>query len=410
MNSHFSVIEACRFDAGASARPDPAGSAVWLAFGIVVERALSLRSRGRARYLAEAAKEIVRLAPDGAGRASLERMAGDPRGESIAGAIIAVAAEAESAGSLAVAACILGSGRALVGPLEPLEHGRLAAQEARVWRKFGESDRALASYELVASLASTHDLTELEARALLGRATIAQVHGNYPQARIAYHAVLVLAGALEPRSVARELEGHACHGLMVSASVAGDFDTALEFGWRAVQVARDEEHRLELLTNIASACLLSGQFRAALNAYLTVLTKSTVQRVRLGAMGGAVLAAARSGAVDAVRRLTAVAIHAIRAEDHAYEAADLLRELSDASTILQHHEAAAEYRAQAIERARKHGFYEILHKLDVAEAVTQNAPPTARHLRPPARRVTDSLAAQNSELLLDAAAQLSGTA
>jgi hypothetical protein len=71
----------------------------------------------------------------------------------------------------------------------------------------------------------------------------------------------------------------ALHGLLVVFAIAKDFDTALRHGSLALAAARTDEHRFELLLNLASVCYDVGRFRSSLHGYLQVIARGRLDRL-----------------------------------------------------------------------------------------------------------------------------------
>jgi tetratricopeptide (TPR) repeat protein len=395
------VLDAYRADLGQSAAHElSAHDASWLAFGTVLQRAAGLGVSERTPYVVSGlraitgaidATESTAFASANAtlhGHGSFEAKLSD--------ASLAIANEIEDAGAFALATTILDWARYLLGASQPRLYGRNLAQQARILRKLGELDAATEAYASVHALAVEHDDAELMARAHLGRAVIARVRGNYPEARREFLAVLEQPGGTP---AVDELHSHAHHGLLIAAAVAGDFDTALAHGRVALDRARDREHQMELLANVASVCLLAGQHRAALNSYLRVLAVASMPRVRLAAIGGAALAAAHLKLTPVVSELAAAATIAVGQPGHPHETADMLREIAEALTLVGEADAAKAYRDQALGMARRGGFFELVHRL---ETMTQASAPHAATpaLDPHALRIAYDLASGDSDELL----------
>jgi hypothetical protein len=160
-----------------------------------------------------------------------------------------------------------------------------------------------------------------------------------------------------------------------------------------------------LLMNLASVCQDIGQHRAALNGYLGALAQTHLIRLRLTGLGSAAAAAARLGEQQTVHALVDAGMSLVTLGGHEYETADMLREFSEAFDCLGDVDRAAEFRKDALERARYGEFFEIVHRLEDAPRVEQSATAPAHDisLAPDALDVATQLAAGDSGGLLVAA-------
>ncbi|MGH7615599.1 MAG: hypothetical protein ACREPM_00045, partial [Gemmatimonadaceae bacterium] len=372
--SSSDVLDAYRADlshAGKSEFSD--GDASWLAFGTLLQRAVSLPAGDRARYLQTAAASMVGAASTPEMVKALDGLAADgTSGAALHDAVTILATEAEDAGAFALATAMLDFARILVGLAEFRLQGRLLYQQSRIFRKIGETETSAELLDDVSEITRRIHDPELEARVHLGKAALARVRGNYPLVRQEYLAVLDISGSSDEIDEGRV---HAHHGLLIMAGMAGDFDTALTHGALAVQGARSEEHRLELLQNLASACYDAGQIRSALHGHLTVLASSRVERVRISAFGGAAIAAARLGdarMVDSLARAAEPLLAGTRLE---WELADMSREFADAYAYLRDVSRFEHYRNEGLGRAERGKYFEILHRLESLEVRPQPVPP-----------------------------------
>ncbi|HTE47902.1 MAG TPA: hypothetical protein VK636_21855 [Gemmatimonadaceae bacterium] len=409
------VLDAYRADLSNAGRARfSSHDATWLAFGTLMQRAVGVADDERATYLRGGAARMLAGFPAGSLTATIDTLArcaladgmdDDDFDAALCSAAMAVAADAEDAGAFALATLIIDFARILVGLGEFRLQGRLLAQQARIFRKIGEMDSALELYGELDEIAATHGDQELVARAHLGKAAVARVRGNLPRAREEFSAILKTAlGSNE----IRELHMHAHHGLLIVSASAGDFDAALRHGSLALALARNEERRIEMLTNVSAVCFDVGQFRAALHGYLQVLGKTTIERVRIGAIGGAGTAAAHLGDRATVDTLARSATLLLAHHAHEYELADMAREFSEAYSYMGESELASTYREYAMERAQRGGFYEIIHKIESFDLSSNKARPRALRLADDALTVARELASGDSEELLLAAVGAGG--
>src|SRR5262249_45923621 len=154
--------------------------ATWLAFGTVLQRAVSLQGDDRTAYLQSASGAV--------GGASQTRGLSEPLAElardgssqdALCAVVLSLASEAEDGGAFALATAMLDFARILIGVTNPRLQGRLLAQQARILRKIGEDDLAHEVLDQVEELGEIHGDDELVARANLGQGILARIRGNY---------------------------------------------------------------------------------------------------------------------------------------------------------------------------------------------------------------------------------------
>lgn len=393
------ILDAYRADLANSGKEGfSASDAAWLQFGLLLQRTVGMPDNQRSRHLRNGAAAIANVAPPGPVSMAIASLAHAPNtresvAEALSFTVLKVANDAEDAGAFAVATAMLDSARFLIGLAEFRLQGRLLAQQARVLRKIGELDVALELYDEVADLAETHADSELRARAHLGRGVIARIHGNYPEARREYLMVLESQGDTD---ALRDLRTLAYQGLLVTSAVAGDFESALRYGSLALEHPRDEDQRAEMLTNLASVCQDLGLYRAALNGYLRAIAGTTISRVRLSAFGSAATAAARLGERRTMANLVTAGRRLVNAAAPQYELADMLREFAEAHEIVGDTEAAARFRTDALRRAKRGQFFEIVHRLETAPRAPAKTPTLAAD----ALDIANHLASADSDELL----------
>ena len=377
----------------------------WLAFGTQLQRAVSLSPGERAAYLRVGASKLANESTHQALSSAIGALAADDDGSvdwgnALCTAAMFVSADAEDAGAFALATLLLDFARVLVNQDEVLLQGRMVGRQARILRKLGELDAALELYSEVATMGAANGNDELVVLSHIGKGVVARVRGNYPQARSEYLAALSFPAETD---VVRDWHASAHHGLLVASAIAKDFDTALTHGSLAMAAARSEDRRVELLLNLASVCYDVGQFRSSLHGFLHVLAKGRIQRVLIPAFGGAAVSAARlhdAATVDALAAAMAEFLTHGRLE---YELADMTREFAEAYTYLGAGERAAKYQQDALARARRGGFFEIIHRLEsFALPATPTQPPEVV-LTDDAQAVASELASGDSEELLFAA-------
>lgn len=403
------VLDAYRADLSNADRSQfSASDPTWLAFGTQLQRAVSLPNAERAAYLRAGASRLVDestasslTSPLTSAIGALARDAGeDPYHVTLCAAGMFVAADAEDAGAFALATLMLDFTRALVGQNEVQLQGRMLGRQARILRKIGELDAALELYVEIADMGTTHGDHELVASSHLGKGVVARVRGNYPQARAEFLAALDSAAVTD---ALRDLHVSAYHGLLVVSAIAKDFDAALKYGSLALAAACSDEQRVELLINLASVCYDAGRYRSSLHGYLHALAEGRIQRIRIAAFGGAAVAAARLHETETVNTLVTAAASLLTHGRLEYELADMTREFAEAYAYLGDADRFVRYQQDALERARRGGFFEIIHRLETFLPPPTVAQPHEVVLTTDALAVARELASGDPDELLVAA-------
>lgn len=400
------MLDAYRADLSNAARTrfsesDP----TWLAFGTQLQRAISLPNAERTAYLRAGASKLANESTRGPLTSAIGTLARDLEANAdsnvaVCTAVMFVAEDAEDAGAFAVATLMLDFARVLVAQDAVRLQGRLLSGQARILRKIGESDAALELYGEVADMGAIHGDQELVVRSHLGQAALARTRGNYPQSRAEYLAALDVVGATDPL---QGLQVNAHHGLLIVSAIAKDFDAALRHGSLALAAARTDDQRVELLLNLAAVCYDVGWFRSSLHGYLHALARGRTERIRIPAFGGAAVAAARLHETETVHTLTNAGAALLTHGRLEYELADMTREFAEAYGHLGDVERYARYQHEALERARRGGFFEIIHRLETFQRPSPVAQLHDVVLTGDALAVATDLASGDSEELLLAA-------
>lgn len=312
----------------------------------------------------------------------------------IADAVLPLADAMEEAGALHLAYAVLEAlGRALP-TLDPRRRGLTLAARARTARMVGAVDTARDLYDMVGDIGRTSGDSDLVVRSLLGRAVLARRRGNYPETRALYRRALRLA----ERGGARALAGLAHHGLLTAASVAGDAHTALVHGWRAYELLRDDPSRqADLLATLGAAGHDAGYYGAAIGAYVGAARRAPVPRVRLPALAGAAVCAARLGDAPRVAELTRDVEADLASAARPYERAQALTLLAEAWAVHDPATHGEPYLTRALQLAQTYGFHELALQAEQAGAgasppATSGPPIDERRAAPaPVRRVLREL-------------------
>ena len=299
-----------------------------------------------------------------------------------------VAEAVEEAGALRLAKCILDGLTNSAPTMSALERGRTIAQRARVLWKLGANSLAESDYKRVGRMGRAKRIRELEARGWLGRATLAQIRGNYPAMRRYAQRTLRTAEAYG-------LDRLACaahRGLTAAAAGAGDFDLALIHGWRAYTLANKEGiDELPALQNLSQILLDAGHRVEARAGFRAILGARPSARVALGAIGGFALASALLHAEDdvqwAVRELAKLAQRC----SPPYQSAAALEECSRALSLIGRTTQANRLGRQARSIARPRDYHELTYRID---STLTSVPPMRSqpvHLSAPAAAVVHNV-------------------
>ncbi len=298
------------------------------------------------------------------------------------------AARMAEAGALSVAYSVLGYARVVVSQSGDRERGLLAADQARVARQLGELESADELYRVASMIGERSEDQELVARAALGRGVLARVRGNYPKARMFFQTGLEMAH----QAGERELEYFAHQGLTIIHGVSRDFDAGVAHGWAAFRLCDgDMTREAESLTNLAQLCLDAGYPKAALRSFLGALSRTSVLRVRLSALGGAAIAAGRCGDRPMLQRLSDEIQESVERSALPYENADALKSLAMANAAIGDELGAERFRQQCQKIAKARGFFELEMSCDRPEIARSAQKPSPRSLQEDNLNVVSSL-------------------
>jgi tetratricopeptide (TPR) repeat protein len=320
-------------------------------------------------------------------RGTMERSGADALARGIRG----LASRMAEAGAFSTAYTTLGHARDVVGAACDRERGLLAADQAFIARLLGDLETAEELYQVASDIGERSADFSLLSRASIGRGVIHRVRGNYPRARVFFEQALELAETARSNDLV--LLAH--QGLTICFAIARDFDRALQHGWKTYRYAEGDPGReVEALGNLAQLCLDAGYPRAALQGFAAVLQRTDTLRVCLNHLGGAAVAAARSGALEVLGRVAAEAESRILSSALPYENAQALYHLAKAYAIVGEHNRSRDYLARTRRLAKARGFFELLHATEdkeLARATATAAP--AGELSESSRSVVTSVSA-----------------
>lgn len=370
---------------GGQAPISPADDA-WLALAQTFYRAASLPPAQRARVLTDGAHTATALiaadvpvplrgAIEGAAR-GIERLsrrfAAGTLGPcadvaEVVESLQQVIGHQEEAGAFLLAHSTLSAVRQALGPiLDGRSEGYLIAQQGRAARQIGATSAAAELYQQAAAIGVQAFAPDVVARALLGRGVLANMRGNYPEAR----ELFTRARDEADRAGDPELRRLSYHGMLRTALAAHDVDTALAHGWIALQglAAGREQERAELLVNLGEVSRIAGEHRAALRASLAAAGLSNLARMRLPALGTAALAAATLGETRLLQSIAREVDQMVVRSGQPFENAHALAEVAEAFGSIGDARAVG-YAERAAELARVGDFYEITLRMDRLNAV-----------------------------------------
>jgi hypothetical protein len=177
--------------------------------------------------------------------------------------------------------------------------------------------------------------------------------------------------------------------LTVPAARAGDFGSALVYGWRAfLNAAGEPTMESETLSNIGQLFLDLGHPMPATAAFRAVIARASSDRVLMPALGGLAVAASRMGDHDVVTWVQREVATRARAGATPYVVASAQLDLARAWANLQVIERAESARRGALAIALEHRFHEFVHH---AEAPFVAAAPARQVLSASAEEVADSV-------------------
>jgi tetratricopeptide (TPR) repeat protein len=363
-------------------RPQFGGSdATWLSVATILSHAVGVPAESR-RPLLPTLREVI--ASDPALSDVLTVSEREPPREleldAVSPIVRALVERIEDEGALNLAYSTLAVLAAADLQLGVVEQGRVLAQLGRVAWKAGALDTSREQYQRAEALGRTARIPELRVRAWVGYSIIARLRGNYPEvrkwgARAAHEA---------ERAGLTALGSLAYHSLMVSASVGGDLNAALVYGWRAYEGAiGDRAREAGALLHLAQYLLECGHPETAIRGFIATLDRQPVARVAFPALGGLAVAAASVGDRALVANTRARIERLIAEAPLPYQCAAVLLELAQALAAIGDAAGAADCHTRALALAERHAYHEIIHRLDAVRTAPIPAPAEAPRVLDP---------------------------
>jgi tetratricopeptide (TPR) repeat protein len=255
--------------------------------------------------------------------------------------------------------------------LKPLERGRIMALRARIAWRTSDMDDARERYEDIAKLGLEGNEKELEARAAVGLAAVAQLRGNMPAVR--EHSVRAIEVGSEIGHRSLERWGH--NSLTMAAAKAGDYTTAIKSAWRAFELARgDAISEAEALSNVGQILLEAGDAEVARQCFTAVLARQAQVGVLFTSLGGLARASAALRAEVTVEWCVREVWRGREVPAGRYHLCEALLESAMALGQLGRGDEAERFRAASYAMAQTNGFYELEFRAERLEADVHTLP------------------------------------
>jgi tetratricopeptide (TPR) repeat protein len=350
-------VEAFRRDAVSDGvELDDGVAAGWLESATRLERAAMTRGPERERLLAGLLSQH--------GVVAFKDSATSPT--ALASAVSSVASAMEDQAFFRFAHSLFSTLLLVLPDNEVLLRGRVLANQGRLARHLGDLRSAAGYYEEVDRLGSEQNLAELTGRAWVGYGILAQLRGDFPEARRRFHDAIALDGA------ASDTITHAHHHLMMAAAAARDYDTAASHGWKAFTGSSTATQETEALLNLAQLLLDAGHSRAALRGFAAALARDPIMRLELPILGGVACAAAAALPAAPARalvrnfsdRLDQVVTALHDGQSLPWPCASALVEISEALAVVGEEQRSGQVADRADALASAHGFHQLTYRLE----------------------------------------------
>lgn len=356
----------------------------WIAVGSLLSNARKLPVPQRERLLAQARKTIRGLLGKTLwAQGPLLDPAPPSDARTLGPRIRLLCEQIEDAGAIHLADALMAAYLLSGDEIDALERGRIAALRARFAWKRGDQATSLKRYRRVLAIGRRIGSAELEVRADVGFMVIARQRGNYPAARSAGRRAVKLGEANGFTRLAAL--GH--QSLMVAAVLAGDLNAALQHSWRAyANVRGDVVEEAAHLVDTAQLFLDAGHADLASAGFAVALERKIPDRIRLPALGGAALAAARRGDVRTVQHMADAVARAVNDGLLPYASVSGRLDIAEALETIGHLDAAEPFRHEAETVASAHRYHELVHRAERLPATTR-APEAVQPLTPAALEI-----------------------
>lgn len=228
------------------------------------------------------------------------------------------------------------------------------AHLGRVNRQIGDLNAAADCYRTVTTEAEVACDNPVGAHGFIGLANVAHARGNVPEQKGFFERALELAA----KDSTAEFLAH--QGLALVATSQRHLADALLHGWRAHDLAPPEsELQLAVLINLARTALEAGFNDASLTGFQFVIDRTSITRLRMPALGGAILAAANGGKTEAVLRFEAEGRAIIEGGAPPFEVARFCLWTAEAWHTLRVHPKVKPLLQESLSLADTLGFHEL---------------------------------------------------
>jgi len=279
---------------------------------------------------------------------------------------------------------------ARVIPDDSPERGLLLSQRAAASWYLGDNEIATERYRQVVRLGTKTRNAELIARGLHGAASVRLSAGNLPAAeRLCRRALKFMAGV--PRTAA-----HITLKLAIIKAVRGDFDTAVDYAWRACKLAKKfDTDRQVVLANLAQMLFDAGHPAASRAAAAHLLRQALPHSVLFGVISTYARASAAVGDADAVDWCAAQLLELSKPPSFAQHVADSLLECSFALEEIGRTGKANRLRRRAHAMAVHHGYHGIAYLAE--HSTPRGKPRTPRRIPKTTRVIVSEVSALEPE-------------
>jgi len=166
-----------------------------------------------------------------------------------------------------------------------------AVQLGLCLRNLGDLEGAAEAYSSASRIADANGDMIGVLRARIGEAKLATVRGNIPEAEAILDQTIEHAGHFELNDV----HSRALHDRAVIAGARGQYDRAVQFAYRALELSTSLRERDRILGDVATGFLYLGLVDVARDAYLILVATAQDQYVRWTAGLNLIEVASREG-------------------------------------------------------------------------------------------------------------------
>jgi tetratricopeptide (TPR) repeat protein len=260
--------------------------------------------------------------------------------------------------------------RTIIAHAHPIDDADIAVpahlQLASCLNSIGETEDAGAAYGDAGRVAeASGDLIGV-LRARIGEAQLAARRGNVPEAEAILDETIARAG----QHGLADVSSRALHDRAYVAGLRGQYDRAVQFGYRALELATSQRQRDRVLADIATAMLYLGVLDAARDAYLVLAATAQEQYVRWTSALNLMEIAARQGFEPVFERYR----HDFETTElPPYLAARYLIVVGEGYHSLGRVESSASYLERAIDLAARHRLNQLVFEAESSLAAARSS-------------------------------------